>query len=178
MWVSIGVLASVICVVTLSSMGYQRDTLDPWTFQARLKTWGLGLHQVVQHPLVGTGFGNNTFSKVYTAEVQADEKKGPVEKVLPALHNTFAMVLMGSGVPALLCFLWIIVRAVQRLLAGVRCSPPLTRPIVLRIAVALAVIGFIVRNLFDYMFAGSLSTLFWIVVATGLSVSNGARCEK
>jgi hypothetical protein len=39
-------------------------------------------------------------------------------------------------------------------------------------AVALSVIGFMVRNVFDYMFAGSLSSLFWILVALGFSVKN------
>jgi putative inorganic carbon (hco3(-)) transporter len=173
MWVSVGVLASAALFAAISSMGYQRETLDPWTFQARLKTWGLGVEQVVQHPLVGTGFGNDTFSKVYTAEVQADADKGAVEKVLPALHNTFAMVLMGSGVPALVVFIWIIVRAVQELLAGVRSHPPWTEPMLLRTAVAFAVIGFIVRNVFDYMFAGSLASLFWILLAVGFSTTNG-----
>ena len=88
------------------------------------------------------------------------------------------MVLMGSGVPALIFFMAIVIRALQELLTGVRRHRPWTEPMLLRIAVAMAVIGFIVRNLFDYMFAGSLLTLFWIVVATGLSVPNGARSEK
>jgi heptosyltransferase-3/putative inorganic carbon (HCO3(-)) transporter len=137
-----------------------------------VKTWRLGLQQVVEHPIVGAGFGNDTFSKVYAAEIEADKDKGSVEKVLPALHNTFAMVLMGSGVPAFLLFVWIIVCAIQELLAGVRFSDILQSGyMVFRIAIALAVIGFIVRNLFDYMFAGSLASLFWILVATGLHQS-------
>jgi len=80
------------------------------------------------------------------------------------------MVLMGSGVPAFLLFVWIIVCAIQELLAGVRVSDlrP-SGPLVFRMAIALAVIGFVVRNIFDYMFAGSLASLFWILVAIGLS---------
>jgi putative inorganic carbon (HCO3(-)) transporter len=31
------------------------------------------------------------------------------------------------------------------------------------------VVGFAVRNLFDYMFAGSLAYLFWLLVATALA---------
>jgi heptosyltransferase-3/putative inorganic carbon (HCO3(-)) transporter len=42
---------------------------------------------------------------------------------------------------------------------------------VFRAAIALAVIGFVIRNLFDYMFAGSLASLFWILVAIGLHQS-------
>jgi hypothetical protein len=37
------------------------------------------------------------------------------------------------------------------------------------IATAIMIIGFAVRNLFDYMFAGSLAYLFWILTANGLA---------
>jgi O-antigen ligase len=158
-------------LILLTSIGLQKETVDPWTFSARVKTWRLGMQQVIEHPIVGVGYGNDTFSKVYAAEIEAEMSKGPVEKVLPALHNTFAMVLMGAGVPALVLFLWMIVRALQELLAGMRItSLPQSGHIVFRLAIALAVIGFMVRNLFDYMFAGSLASLFWILVAIGVSL--------
>jgi hypothetical protein len=66
-----------------------------------------------------------------------------------------------------------IVSALQELLAGVRISH-LRRSghMVLRTAIALAVIGFMVRNLFDYMFAGSLASLFWVMVAVGISLAS------
>ena len=167
-WTLIGAVVMGSAFVTLSSIGLQQETVDPWTFSARVKTWRLGVQQVLEHPIVGIGYGNDTFSKVYAAEIEADKSKGPVEKVLPALHNTFAMVLMGAGVPALILFLWIIVCTVQELLAGVRISSLSENGhMVFRTAIALSVIGFMVRNLFDYMFAGSLASLFWIVVAIG-----------
>ena len=36
------------------------------------------------------------------------------------------------------------------------------------VSVAVVTVGFATRNLFDYMFAGSLAHLFWILVAAGL----------
>jgi heptosyltransferase-3/putative inorganic carbon (HCO3(-)) transporter len=171
-WTLICAVLAGSALIALSFIGLQQETIDPWTFSARVKTWRLGLQQVVEHPIVGIGYGNDTFSRVYAAEIEADKTKGPVEKVLPALHNTFAMVLMGAGVPALILFLWIIVSVIQELLAGVSfMSFPLNGDVVFRMAIALAVIGFMVRNLFDYMFAGSLASLFWIVVAIGLHQS-------
>jgi putative inorganic carbon (HCO3(-)) transporter len=171
--VLLGAILAGSALMALSSVGYQQETTDPWTFSARVKTWRLGFQQVLEHPIVGIGFGNNTFSKVYAAEIEADKTKGPTEKVLSALHNTFAMVLVGSGVPALIFFVWIMVRAIQELLAGVLSGLPHSGPIVLRTAIALAIIGFVVRNLFDYMFAGSLASLFWIFLAIGLSLNEG-----
>lgn len=175
-WALIGAMVLGGSLIAISMIGYQKDTLDPWTFSARIKTWTLGFQQVIQHPVVGVGYGNDTFVRIYTAELEADKDKGLEEKVLPALHNTFAMVLMGSGLPALAFFVWVFVRIVGELAdgtrqliieqAGVRLLVP---------AIALAVIGFAVRNAFDYMFAGSLAALFWILVATGLSLKSHKR---
>jgi heptosyltransferase-3/putative inorganic carbon (HCO3(-)) transporter len=167
MWVLAGAIAMGGGLFVVSEIGYQRDTIDPWTLSARVKTWGLGFHQVVQHPLVGVGYGNDTFLKLHAAEVEAEKDKGLVEKVLPALHNTFAMVLMGSGVPAIILFVWIFVRIVSTLTRQWRRSTAAETQGLL-VAVAVVTVGFATRNLFDYMFAGSLAHLFWILVAAGL----------
>jgi O-antigen ligase len=173
-WILVVSILAGGVLIALSAIGLQQETVDPWTFSARVKTWRLGLQQVLEHPIVGIGFGNDTFSKVYIAEIEADKSKGAVEKVLPALHNTFAMVLMGSGVPGLMLFVWIIVSVIRELLADFRISHlSQSGHMVFRTAIVLAVIGFMVRNLFDYMFAGSLASLFWIVVAVGLNQSEG-----
>jgi len=167
----IGVLAGAIAMggglLAVSEIGYQRGTIDPWTLSARVKTWRLGLHQVVQHPLVGVGYGNDTFLKVYTAEIEAEKSKAAGDKVLPGLHNTFAMALMGSGVPAIILFIWIFVCIVSTLTRQWWRSTAAETQWLL-VAVAVVTVGFATRNLFDYMFAGSLAHLFWILVAVGL----------
>jgi heptosyltransferase-3/putative inorganic carbon (HCO3(-)) transporter len=170
-WVLAGAIAMGGGLLVASEIGYQRDTVDSWTISARVKTWGLGFHQVVQHPLVGVGYGNNTFLKVYAAEVEAEKDKGAVEKVLGGLHSTFAMVLMGSGVPALILFIWIFVRIVSTLTRQWRRSTAAETQGLL-VAVAVVTVGFATRNLFDYMFAGSLGCLFWIIMAIGLNLAN------
>ena len=79
------------------------------------------------------------------------------------------MVTLGSGIPALICFCWMFVRLIRLLssrLRGLAAAPAA----LLALSIAMAVIGFGVRNLFDYMFMGSLSHLFWILVATGVAL--------
>ena len=170
MWVLAGAIALGGGLFAVSVIGFQRDTIDPWTFSARVKTWQLGLQQVVQHPLVGVGYGNDTFLKLHAAEVEAEKDKGLEEKVLPGLHNTFAMVLMGSGVPAIIFFIWIFARIVSTLTKQWRRVKAAEMQW-LFVAVAVVTVGFATRNLFDYMFAGSLAYLFWILVAAGLCCS-------
>jgi len=170
-WALVGAIAMVGGVFVVSEMGYQRDTVDYWTINTRVKTWRLGLHQVVEHPLVGVGYGNDTFTKVHAAEIDADETKSVKERTLKGLHNTFAMVLMGSGVPAIILFVWIFVRIVSTLMRQWRrFAADATQGIL--VAVAVVTVGFATRNLFDYMFAGSLAHLFWILVAAGLCSGN------
>ena len=166
-WVLVGAIAMGGGLLAVSQIGYQQSTIDPWTLSARVMTWRLGLHQVVQHPLIGVGYGNDTFLKLHAAEIEAEKDKGTVEKVLPALHSTFAMVLMGSGVPAIILFIWVFVRIVSTLTRQWRRSTAAETKWLL-VAVAVVTVGFATRNLFDYMFAGSLAHLFWILVAAGL----------
>jgi O-antigen ligase len=170
-WALVGAIAIGGSVFVVSEIGYQRDTVDSWTINTRIKTWRLGLHQVVEHPLVGVGYGNDTFTKVYAAEIEADETKSVKERMLKGLHNTFAMVLMGSGVLAVILFTWIFVRIVSTLMIQWRRFAADETQGVL-VAVAVVTIGFATRNLFDYMFAGSLAHLFWILVAAGLCSVN------
>ena len=172
----VGAVAMGATVVTISKRGYQQETMDPWTFQARVKTWRLGLNDLIQHPFVGVGYGNYTFFKMHTAEIEAEQHKTAEEKVLPGLHSTFAIVLVGSGVPALFFFVWTMVRMIRVLVGGVRALT--LREAGMRLlppAIALSVLGFMVRNAFDYMFAGTLASLFWILVAVGLFVKAGAQ---
>jgi putative inorganic carbon (hco3(-)) transporter len=166
-WVFAGAIVMGGGLFVASKIGYQQGTIDPWTLSARMKTWGLGFHQAAQHPLVGVGYGNDTFLKLHAAEVEAEKGKEPGEIVLPALHSTFAMVLMGSGVPAVVLFVWIFARIVSTLMRQWRRSTTAETKGLL-VAVAVVTIGFATRNLFDYMFAGSLAHLFWILVAAGL----------
>jgi heptosyltransferase-3/putative inorganic carbon (HCO3(-)) transporter len=166
-WVLAGAIAMVGGLLAVSEIGYQRDTVDSWTISARVKTWRLGLQQAAQHPLVGVGYGNDTFLKLHQAELEADKGKDLAERVLPGLHNTFAIVLMGSGLLALVLFIWTFIRIVSTLTRQWRRSTAAETQGLL-VAVAVVTVGFATRNLFDYMFAGSLAHLFWILVAAGL----------
>ena len=169
-WVFTGAIAMVGGLLAVSQIGYQRDTVDSWTISARVITWRLGLQQAAQHPIVGVGYGNDTFLKVHQAELEAEQGKDQAERLLPGLHNTFATVLMGSGVPALIFFVWIFVCIVLTLSRQWRRSAAHETQGLL-VAVAVVAVGFATRNLFDYMFAGSLGCLFWIMTAVGLSLA-------
>ena len=162
----------------LSQAGLHQDTVDRWTFFSRLSVWKLGLQDISDHPLTGIGYGNDTFIKrhpEYAPEVQNRHREQ--DRVPPSMHSAFLMVTLGSGIPAMICFVWIFVRLTRLLLSRIR-SVIGAPPAVLALSIGMAVVGFGVRNLFDYMFMGSLSHLFWILVATGIALRHPSLVQE
>lgn len=175
MWV-VGLLAMAAAgLLVASQAGFQRDTVAASTVDTRLTVWAIGLRQVAAHPVVGIGYGNDSFVKKfpqYSSEAQAQIPQGT--RIIPAMHNTFLMVALGSGLPALLSFVWIFVALLRRLIPIPWRAAWNERWSMLAAGIGLAVVGFAVRNLFDYMFMGSLAHIFWMLAAVGITVTGSA----
>jgi heptosyltransferase-3/putative inorganic carbon (HCO3(-)) transporter len=159
--VILGIILALAGMMAISRMGYQDDTLDNWTVKTRTQVWKLGVDQIISHPIVGIGYGNNIFQPVL---VDTPMGNSPMH-----LHNTPFMVGVGSGVPGLVFFLWVFVRL------GAELFPKKnqknftdTDTETLKLCLGIVLVGFFCRNLFDYMFAGSLAYLFWILMACGI----------
>jgi heptosyltransferase-3/putative inorganic carbon (HCO3(-)) transporter len=152
-------------LVLASQVGYQSSTVDPYTLKLRLALWKPGITAIAEHPLVGLGYGDYTFTVMPRGFTEYDRPVGP--------HNTFLMVAVGSGIPALVFLLWTLVAIVRGSLQRWRASADQWGQAV-AIGLVLVVVGFSIRNFFAYMFAGSLAYLFWILVATGLAVKTRA----
>ena len=162
-WLLIGLMLAFAAIgfgfVLASDMGFQRSTADPWTLEARVAVWKLAAADLWHHPLVGIGYGNNNFVKRYAGRPELEKAYGP--------HSTFVVVGLGSGVPALVLFAWLLIRIFLLLTRAIGpMSAVASRAI--PFGAAVMVVGFTVRNLFDYMFIGSLANLFWILAATAL----------
>lgn len=164
-WLVLSVIGGLIIIasslVTVSQFGYQQDTVATWTLYTRLEVWKFGLDEILRHPILGLGYGYHTFSAIVSGFPNGSQELG--------LHNTFLMVGVGSGLPALALLVWILVNSV-RSLVGAAWREAILEKRAIMLATAIMVVGFAVRNCFDYMFAGSLAYLFWILVATGFSV--------
>ena len=147
-------------LVLVSQAGYQRSTIDPVTLELRLAVWGLGVTAIAEHPLLGLGYGDDTFAHLVKGFPQGD--------FILSLHNTFLTVAVGSGIPALIFLVWTLGAIVKASLRRfIMSGDPWEKG--LAIGLAMVVVGFAVRNIFAYMFAGSLAYLFWVLVATGLA---------
>lgn len=165
-------------LMAASHSGFQTDTVDAKTVDTRLMVWTIGLGEVATHPVTGIGFGNNSFVKKFPEySVEKQDHLPERDRIIPAMHNTFLMVTLGSGIPALLSFTWIFVALLRRLIPIPRTIGRDRATAVIAAGIGLAVIGFAVRNLFDYMFMGSLAHLFWLLAAVGITLTGSSRLD-
>ena len=165
-------------LVVASQSGFQTDTVAAKTVDTRLMVWTIGLGEAAAHPMVGIGYGNNSFVKKFPEySVEKQDHLPERERIIPAMHNTFLMVTLGSGIPALLFFTWIFVALVRRLIPIPWAVDRGDTYTVIAAGIGLAVIGLAVRNLFDYMFMGSLAHIFWLLAAVGITVTGPGRPE-
>ena len=163
MSVLLGIILVPLAIFGLAQKGYQTDTLHSWTLETRIQVWKLGLDQIISHPLVGIGYGNNNFQPVLVDSPMGDK---PMH-----LHNTLLMMGVGSGIPGLVLFLWVFIRLGREFFPIVNRSH-WTDLETIKIFLGIVMVGFFCRNLFDYMFAGSLAYLFWILMACGLGATS------
>ncbi len=163
-------------LVVASQAGFQTDTVAAKTVDTRLTVWAIGLSEVATHPVVGIGYGNNSFIKKFPDYAPAKQDQLPErDRIIPAMHNTFLMVTLGSGLPALWCFVWIFVALLRQLIPISWAAEKGDAYSMMAAGIGLAVIGLAVRNLFDYMFMGSLAHLFWLLAAVGITLTAPSR---
>ena len=161
--VLLGIMLVPVALFGLAQKGYQADTLDAWTLGTRVQVWKLGAEQLIRHPFVGIGYGNNNFQPVLIDTPMGDK---PMH-----LHNTLLMMGVGSGIPGFVLFVWVFIRLGREFFT--RANPSHWTDLeTLKLCLGIVMIGFFCRNLFDYMFAGSLAYLFWILMACGLGATS------
>lgn len=167
----LGIIVLACLLIGLGQSGYQADTLNAWTLETRIQVWKLGVDQIVSHPIVGIGYGNNNFQPVLVGSPMGDN---PMH-----LHNTLLMMGVGSGLPGLVFFSWVFVRLGVELFPK-KAKRNWTDTETLKLCLGIVLVGFFCRNLFDYMFAGSLAYLFWILMACGLESNERItpNCKK
>lgn len=157
--------AGALAVLDFNDRRETSEVTDPWTLRARMDVWKLAAADLLEHPLVGVGYGNYNFVKRYAGRPELEKAYGP--------HSTFVVIGLGSGLPALACFLWLMGKSFLALTRPIRVGHPVPETPVRMLAFGVAVMlaGYLVRNLFEYMLIGAVANLFWMLIAVGLCVA-------
>jgi len=173
------VLGIAFCVVGLwliSQQGYLGGIFEKESVVDRLGCWQLGMEEIFAHPILGVGFGNDTFAKIFPADPPGECSTGSNLPTGAHLHNTLLMFAMGSGIPAFVFLVWILVKGFKVLVAGVK-YPIVCEGDGFRVAIALVLVGFWGCAFFNYLLTGSLAYLFIILLAGGMSLCWNSASE-
>jgi O-antigen ligase len=128
----------------------------------RLDTSGLALRAIPKHPLMGIGYGGKAMAKVYEDARELREADHP--------HDLFIEVTLGIGIPGLIILVWIFSAMLRGTLGEMaKASDGLGQALLL--GLGMAVVGVIVSNLFDHIFAGGMAHLFWVLIALAMGVN-------
>ena len=129
----------------------------------RVEIWEFTTKKILQHPLLGIGYGKDNFRLVYAAS--GEPVQAHYAPVLDAgTHNIFFDLALGAGLPAAAAFVWLLWRIVSTALGKFRASGSLVQKAV-TLGVGVSVIGMAVRLSFDQMLVGTLAIQFWIWIA-------------
>lgn len=168
----IGIVVFLSVGVVLGQLGLHRETFNPWTIKARLAVWSLSASDILNHPIVGVGYGVPILEKRHGQNIIELEAANPGIPDIPEKpHNWYLMVVTGAGLPGLALFLWLLAKvgfAIYKKWPKARTSSHRW----LQMGVFLMVLGFSIRIFFEDSFGGSHSYLFWILVGTSVVLSN------
>ena len=139
----------------------------------RLDIWTFTTGKIFDHPILGIGYGKNNFLLVYGQSPNEEVQPGHLPVLQAGTHNTFLDIALGTGIPGLLLFVWLLHRiAFSAFTAFQKTDVTLNKAVSL--GVGVSVIGMVVRLCFDHMFIGTLAILFWVSVAMAMLVPSTA----
>lgn len=164
----LGIVVFLSIGVVLGQLGLHSETFNPWTIKARLAVWNLSVSDVLEHPIVGVGYGVPILEKRHGQNiVDLEAENLGIPDIPEKPHNWYLMVVTGTGFPGLALFLWLLAKVGLAIYEGWAKAMTFAQRW-LQMGVLLMVLGFSIRIFFEDSFGGSHSYLFWILVGTSV----------
>src|SRR5262249_43521380 len=138
--------------------------------------WDVAAHIAADNPLLGTG--QETYSQIFFP--YRDTVLPPAQAMLfwgivpESPHSVYFALAAGSGIPALLAYLGLIVCVMVRLRRAIRAAAPGSRRGALLIALLAAIVGHLVTAI-SMTAEVTGAWLFWVLLGTAASLGTGNR---
>ena len=163
---AIGAAAVILFSLALAGATATRDAVS-WARDPRVTSLPALAGRIVEHPLLGKGFGRQAMKKAYPDLVSRE---------YPAFmhpHNLFLNYGIAMGVPGMLAILLLFLALLRRFWELSRADD---RGIAMAgICGVLLVIGVVARNLTNDFFQRDLALLFWSIAGMLLGYAQHAR---
>jgi len=144
-----------------------KTKLTTYNLVSRFKAWQLGYEKILEHPLMGSGYGKNTFGLVTQANIRQEVDVATEAPMARGTHNTLLDISVGAGIPAGLAYLWLMWTIGRTGFVQFYAAQDPQRK-VWSLTLVLMVVGLFVRNSFDHMWVGNLAAMFWVMVGLGI----------
>ena len=135
---------------------YADDTVNPLTFDLRIKVWKFGFEEILRRPITGYGYGKTIFSIIFN--------KSDIVKDTSHLHNIFLETFFEVGVPGLILLLLIFGKILKQSFFNLNSYNDSSLTLY-GFFMIIMVTGFLFKNFFDHMFVGNAAEIFWILSA-------------
>ncbi|MEO6545353.1 MAG: O-antigen ligase family protein, partial [Nitrospiraceae bacterium] len=140
----------------------------------RLDIWGFTLSEIAKHWLFGIGYGSHSYVLLYGQD-QEVVMPGHAAITHSGTHNIFLYLALHVGIPGMLLFGWLFLRVVLRTSEEYWQAHGWLSKAVLLGSVS-SVVGLMLRLQFDQMLVGSLSVIFWVLLA--MAVLSYRSCNQ
>jgi O-antigen ligase len=149
---AIGVAAVALSALVVVGATAKRDAV-PWTQDPRVTNWPAVAARIMEHPLVGKGFGREVMKKAYP---DLRSQKYPA---FWHAHNMFLNYGLAMGIPGMLALLLLFLALLRKFWELSRAGDRATA--MAGICGVLLVVGVVARNLTNDFFQRDLALLFW-----------------
>lgn len=133
------------------------------TALSRIVIWKEGIGKIREHPLTGIGYGKESFKKAFPDNPIMLEDKG-----LWHTHNIFMEIALEIGIPGLIIFLWLLYSLTKTIINGMKTTGFRK---VLMTSLLIVLIGFLIRNQFDYIYIDDTALMFWLLMGMGMAMT-------
>ena len=179
--VTVGVVAVIALVFSAGATGVRVDFANALPIKQsassafhRFEIWGFAMSEIANHWLVGIGYGNLSYLFSYGQDPEV-VMPGHYAITHAGAHNILLYLALHVGIPGLLLFGWLMVRAMRTTAAAYRHAQEWRSKAVL-LGTLGSVVGLMLRLQFDQMLVGTLAIFFWVLLA--LAVLSYPSCDE
>lgn len=163
---AIGAAAVLISILAVAGATLNRAAV-PLSDDPRTTTWTAVSERIMQHPLVGKGFGRQTMKNAYPELVS---QKYPL---FWHPHNVFLNYGIAMGIPGMIALALVFVGLLRKFVDLSRAADRATA--MAGICGVLLIVGVVARNFSNDFFQRDLALLFWAIC--GMLLGYAQRVE-
>jgi O-antigen ligase len=163
---AIGAAAVILCALAIIGATATRDAVS-LTQDPRVTSWPAVAARILEHPLIGKGFGRQAMKKAYPDLVSREFP------LFTHPHNLFLNYGLAMGVPGILAIFLIFFALLRRFWEMSRAEDRIVA--MAGICGVMLVIGVVARNLTNDLFQRDSALLFWSIAGMLLGYAQHAQ---